>query len=81
MSYLRDRLLKMDGLVDRLGFLAITASITYGANQIKSMGESIATLNTSVAVVITQGKNQNKEIDDLKGRVLYLERLVIEKRR
>jgi len=76
----KEQAVKLLKIIDRVGMTIITLSISFGASEIKKMSENIATMNTNLAVVVTKNENQNKEISDLKERLVYLERIVLRKK-
>lgn len=76
----KEQAVKLLKIIDRVGMSIITLAISFGATQIKEMSENIATMNTNLAVVVTKNESQNKEISDLKERLMYLERIVLRKK-
>ena len=65
--------LTFDQFFDKVAWACLTAIALYAATQIKSMGDSVQSLNTNVAVVVATMNSQSKTLDSHDERIRILE--------
>ena len=62
-----------NSFVFKIGVSVISVAITYGAHQVQGLAENVAELNRSVSQMLVRDQSQEKQLDDLRARITYLE--------
>jgi len=63
-----------NSFVFKIGVSVISVAITYGAHQVQGLAQNVAELNSSVSKMLVRDESQEKQLDDLRARITFLER-------